>query len=578
MKRRVMDSAAWRKFRSLTAWQQLLIALAAVLLLQQLVPAGAVSIFAKLDGRPLAFSTITSVQARYAENAQKVEFRFDDKNVRVATEDLGIEADAQTTLARIPRVTKTNKLIPFSVIYKLFQPKSIHSTINRDGKKQLATIGRLINQHSYNAVNATGVLNAQGELRVAREKPGKRYDLTELSDEVAHVRLYGDKPIVVRGKKYDAAIKTSDFAAAKKQIETVKKQTLHISVQDRVFSVQPKTYLSSLEVTGTSAKDIHLQFSKTGLAALLTRWGQNYDTIPGTTVINYRDGKEIDRKVGKSGRAIDKTKAALRLRTWLAKPSDEEVALETTTLPAKVQKNRSYSNTSAGLAAHLGDWASDHGGGYNIAAVEIGGAGRSAAVSGGRPTVLASTYKLFVAYAAYVQAEKGRFDLSKKVLAEKTAEDCIGRAIVYSDNDCAKAVALALGWEKCQELVQNAGLTSIKLNNYDQRGNLDGEKMGTASDIATFLRRLSRGSMLNNAHTTRLLDYMKRQIYRRGIPAGSASVTVADKVGFLDGYTHDAGIVYASGRSYVLVVMSNRGNNWANIQDVSSMAYKFFSN
>jgi beta-lactamase class A len=60
---------------------------------------------------------------------------------------------------------------------------------------------------------------------------------------------------------------------------------------------------------------------------------------------------------------------------------------------------------------------------------------------------------------------------------------------------------------------------------------------------------------------------MKNQRYREGIPAGS-DFTVADKVGFLDGYLTDGAIVYAGDRPYVLVVFTY-GESWSLIANIT---------
>lgn len=60
---------------------------------------------------------------------------------------------------------------------------------------------------------------------------------------------------------------------------------------------------------------------------------------------------------------------------------------------------------------------------------------------------------------------------------------------------------------------------------------------------------------------------MNRQIYRAGIPAGSAG-SVANKVGFLGGLNHDAAIVYHPKGSYALVVLSS-GSSFSAIADLA---------
>jgi beta-lactamase class A len=569
------SQTVWRRFRSLAGWQQVSLALAGVILAQLAVPTGTVSLLARLDGRPLAFTRSAVVKERLAADAKQVEFRFDDKDLRLLPEDLGWEVSADQTTDRLPTVSLASKLLPLGVAYKLLTPANLHTQINRDAQKQLATANQLINKHSTVPKDAMGKITSDGELKITPEVAGKRYDLIELDQKITKTGVYGDPVVSMKAKRYAASITASDFDGVQKHVEKLKDQTLSVEVNDKKLSVAPKVFLPLVEVAGKTKREIHLQFSTRGLEKLLAEWGESYDVAPGVTTVTYVDGVETGRKVGEPGKAIDKQKARESLQSWLAKPSGKPVGLVVGSVPATVKENRSYSSTSAGLQARLTDGAAARGGGYNIVVQEVGGSGRSASVAGGSRTVLASTYKLFVAYAAYSLAEKGQLDLGKQV-AGKSIEDCIGRAIVYSDNDCAKAVALDIGWAKCDEIVHAAGFSTIELNNYNASGVLSGEKTGSASDIAAFLRRLNAVSLLNPEHTRTLLGYMKRQIYRQGIPAGSPGATVADKVGFLGSYTHDAGIVYGKSSDYVIVIMSNRGNNWTNIKHIAQTANAFF--
>lgn len=69
---------------------------------------------------------------------------------------------------------------------------------------------------------------------------------------------------------------------------------------------------------------------------------------------------------------------------------------------------------------------------------------------------------------------------------------------------------------------------------------------------------------------------MKNQVYRNGIPAGSRGAVVADKVGFLDNYLHDVGVVYGAKSTYAIVIMSE-GSSWSNIKDLSQAIYDFMN-
>jgi len=228
------------------------------------------------------------------------------------------------------------------------------------------------------------------------------------------------------------------------------------------------------------------------------------------------------------------------------------------------------------LLAKLTYWLETHAGSYQVAIRELGGQGREASYNVSQQTVMASTYKTFLAFVAYKQAENGALDLNMGLVNGRNIEQCIEVMIVNSDNDCPIALGKHIGWAKVDEIIAANGFSNVRLNNYTAAGRLSGDKLVNAREQASFLAQLSEGVLINQANTARLLDYMKRQIYRAGIPAGSKGAVVADKVGFLEGYLHDVGIVYGPKSTYALVIMS-KGSSWASISDLALAVYELMN-
>ncbi len=221
------------------------------------------------------------------------------------------------------------------------------------------------------------------------------------------------------------------------------------------------------------------------------------------------------------------------------------------------------------LQKTLDDWIAQHDTGYRVVARSLDTDDQfEASYKAATVTIPASTYKLFVVYAAFHQIEFGEASLDAMVTHGDSMEDCIEEAIIQSDNECAEAIGFYLGWDTVDSLVSQAGFTHTKLNNYDEDGNYMADKESTAEDLASLLTKLYNKKLVNTTHTNTLLGYMKGQVYRSGIPAGVTGTQVADKVGFLPGITNDAAIVYAE-KPYVLVVLSTATNNWVNIADLA---------
>lgn len=202
-------------------------------------------------------------------------------------------------------------------------------------------------------------------------------------------------------------------------------------------------------------------------------------------------------------------------------------------------------------------------GDYAIAVVDP--AGRSASVNGGKDYIAASTYKLFIAYGMFQAVNSGSLSWSDEVLGDQTTETCFELMIVRSDNNCPEAFGNLIGWQKINDMMRTLGLHGTQVKWHDNHT--------TANDLALFLTKLQAGTLLDGADSQKLLGYMQQQIYRQGIPAGTG-VAVADKVGFLDAYIHDAGIVYGAKGPYVLVIMSNN-SSWSQLADVAKQVDNF---
>jgi beta-lactamase class A len=170
---------------------------------------------------------------------------------------------------------------------------------------------------------------------------------------------------------------------------------------------------------------------------------------------------------------------------------------------------------------------------------------------------------LFASWYTFSQAEKGSLNLdSPSGVNGKSILQCIEASIVNSDNTCGKWLLDNSGRANITNASHAAGYGSTDLNNL----------LSTPGDTANFLVNLANGGLMNPANTQTMLGYMQRQIYRSGIPAGSAGAVVQDKVGFLSNTWNDAAIVHGPKSTYVLVVYTN-GSNANAIKDLANRIY-----
>ncbi len=280
----------------------------------------------------------------------------------------------------------------------------------------------------------------------------------------------------------------------------------------------------------------------------------------GTTYISTQDFTILSKKVGATGQTLNTTATLATIEDVLNGDSEAAKAM-TAPLKPNVVYRRSYTSTSTGISALITHYDDEHAGDFGVAFSELSGQSRSASHQATRQFTTASTYKLFVAYGTLRNVDSGKWKWSMQVQGGRNLTKCFDDMIVKSDNACAEALLKKLGYSKLTNDIRALGLS--------QSGFVTGDTpLTTAGDLTLFLTKLQNNTLgLKSSSRTTLINAMKRNVYRQGIPAGT-SATVADKVGFLNALVHDAAIVYSSKGTYVLTIMTD-GSSWANVAELT---------
>lgn len=194
------------------------------------------------------------------------------------------------------------------------------------------------------------------------------------------------------------------------------------------------------------------------------------------------------------------------------------------------------------------------------------------AIDADESRVAASTYKLFIAQDMAAKVEDGSMTWDSP-LNGMSLSDCLTTMIVDSDNDCP------IAW---METVSSSPQMTANAQNLGATGTdfrLDGIIQTTAADLTVVLRGLYGHTIVSRDSATRIIDLMERQAYRDGIPAGlgegdgsDAGITVADKVGFLNGTLNDAAIVYSPKGDFTVVILTE-GASWDLIAQAAAIVY-----
>ena len=103
----------------------------------------------------------------------------------------------------------------------------------------------------------------------------------------------------------------------------------------------------------------------------------------------------------------------------------------------------------------------------------------------------------------------------------------------------------------------------------------------TAYDTALFFKKLYDGQLIDRDSSSRMLNLLKKQRLNDKIPLYlPGNIVVAHKTGELAEYTHDGGIVYLPGNSYIITVLSKSDRPdlaEKRIADISKVVYTYFS-
>jgi beta-lactamase class A len=403
---------------------------------------------------------------------------------------------------------------------------------------------------------------AGSKLEVVSSSEGGTCDIATVITKLSEVkvRITGGNRAVIPVKVINPTIDNDKAEAVVRQLNSKFSAGVAITSGATTSTVSPTDVLSWIDpVEADSA--LTFTFSSERASGYLNQHiAPGVAVKPGVSKVTTQDFMETARVDGTPGRALDIAATLQQLKEY-AEAKRTTVTAATRVVPPTVEYTRSYSPTDTGLSALLKHYAESHPGTYGISLIELSDKRRRAAFQDDKQFTTASTYKLFVAYSSLKRVEEGAWQWSDQIQGGRNLEKCFDDMIVRSDNACAEALLQKIGFKAATSEIQALGLTNTTFLKGDT-------PLTTAGDLSLFNAMLQSNQLLSQqASRDRLINAMKRNIYRQGIPAGTGN-QVADKVGFLDGLFHDAAIVYGPSGPYVLTIMSE-GSNWATIADLT---------
>jgi beta-lactamase class A len=535
-----------------------------VTLFQLVYPAGRILPFVSIAGSPMGGQTTTKA-TQMLTSAYKdahVSVVTDDKTFTQPLDQVGVDVEAGATARAAAKYSIGQRLIPFSSLFIMaFRNTQVQVQLDQDRVQYFAQ--QVSRDGLVPAVNAS-VAVKDGRVSLVSAKPSKSYPAKDVSEAFSRIYFVPKTTIRLNPVVEPAERTDKEVQQVLGQAQQAVDKSLILNVEGEKITVDKATVGTWLDFPeDEKTKRLTLSLKADEVKKYLQTIQSKVYKAPGKTTVQVVDGQEVGRVTGQPGQGIDIDNMIGLLGEAIHKDGDSVIAVPIAKLAPTVVYNRQYSNSSNGLAALLADLANTKGG-YGIAVSEMNG--RNSSANGNKKFIAASTYKLYVAYAVFKKIEAGEMRWSDEIYGGKNAEVCFDLMIVRSDNPCAKAFATRITWRTVQDMARSIGVSgNTTLTTPDL--------YTTANDLTLLLTKLQNGTLVSPADQARWIDAMKRQIYRQGIPAGTG-VTVADKVGFLDGYLHDAGIVYGPKGPYVMVIMS-QGSSWAQMADAARQIHAF---
>ncbi|MGB4967736.1 MAG: serine hydrolase [Candidatus Saccharimonadales bacterium] len=512
---------------------------------------------ARMGESSVGFKSQQSVATVLADQYSRAPLELSMKQKKTVKTNLaaaGLKPDTEKIMAGLTSYPWWLRLVPGSIVATgalTTQP----IVLSEDKQKLQEFIVQTVAACEIKPVDASVAVQG-GTVELVSARDGQTCDEKKLRTQLLSQTVHE------KGLKLAAETKVVKPARSDSDVQALLANARKIVARPLQLNLAGKSYTLSAQQTAPwlrfpedpKTKKLTIDIDETAVSNYLSGIEKDIYIAPTPTLITTVDGIEKSRVDGTSGRGVDRAKSFVQIRQALLGQGGA-VALATAVIAPPLNYERSYSATPEGLQALLNDLVKDKKD-MAISLRKLGDNGVSA--NGTKQYHPASTYKMYVAWAVLKRIDAGQMGWNDSATNGQTVAQCFDAMIINSDNACGEWLGAKIGWTNLNNALKGLGLTCT---------NLSSAWLSCANDEALFLQKLESGQLMSEPSRARLIDAMKRQIFRKGIPAG-VSAPVADKVGFLDGNLHDAALVYSPKGVYVLVVMSKDGS-WADIAEVA---------
>lgn len=517
---------------------------------------------------PLAYVDKQSVALRTRDELSKdlqdsfgttsFTIQVSDKKVTSSLAEAGAELKLEAMLKKVIDYPLWQRFIPFSIFAHRTDLAQFEVSFSDEQLKAYAD--NIASQLSLAPVDA-GLTIVDGKLVVTDPRDGHEVTPDAIRAQLASAHFTKQGAVVqLKTQTISPKRNMKDIEPVRAQAESLIAHQLTLQTKEgKLITVQPGDIAAWLQVTVNDDGAVVLSIKDEAVAAYSATIAGQVDIAPGVAQAKLVDGLEVGRTSAPSGLGVDRSQLVNDLKAAVqAADKQAVIKLKMGPVEPKVQYDRSYSSTQAGLQAYI-NYVSQSSN-TRIAIAQLDGNGWSAGARANESTVSASTYKVLLSLVLFSKIDAGELHWNDQIQGYSMAT-CLEKTIVVSANECAEELLGKFGRTNINNFLYGKGIS--KATTFTDST----ATRTSAADLNKVMIGIQNGSLLSGDNRSNLLDKMSRQVYRSGIPAGSKG-SVQDKVGFLWDYLNDTAIVHHPKGTYVMTIMT-KGSSWGNIAQIT---------
>lgn len=527
---------------------------------QLLYPQSKALPLARMGSESVALQTEETLSAKVHTLFQdaSVTVQSGDKRETTSLAEAGAELEGDRMVREAINYPLWQRFIPFSILFRSSDIGRLQVDFNQDQLTEYAQ--KVASQLTVVPVDAALSIT-EGKLVVTEPHDGRVITADMVREQVQHARF--------TGKQTTLQLQVAATAPKRgmKDIEPVRSQAERyiaheITLKDRndkSIAVEPIDIAKWLSTDTDEDGKVILVIKDDAVSAYTASIASQVDVKPGVAKAKLVDGVEVGRTAAASGLGVDQSKLAEALKAAVAsEPSAATIKLVMNPVAPTVSYDRSYSSSRAGLQAYV-DYIGQSSN-TRIAITQLDGNGWSVGARANEGTVAASTYKVFLSLVLFDKIRTGDLHWNDSIQGYDMAT-CLEKTIVVSANECAEELIGKFGRTNINNFLYGKGMSRATTFTNSTA------TQSSAADLNRLMIGIHNGTLLSGDDRSNLLEKMGRQIYRRGIPAGSKG-SVQDKVGFLWDYLNDSGIVHHPKGTYAMTILT-KGSSWENIAQIT---------